>query len=514
MPDPYILLDMDIASARVAKSIEKREKVLVFGDYDVDGACSSAIMKRFYRLVGHDCDVYIPDRAEDGYGPSEAAFKKCIPDNYDLVIFVDCGTASASLIDNLKCDVVIVDHHKQQGELPVAIACVNPHRNEDISGLDMVCAAGLSFMVCVATRRTLRARGFFKDGDPDLKKLVDLAALATVADVVPLIGLSRILVAAGLEVMSTNPSIGVSALMAAAGVEDPNAGRIGFGLGPRINAAGRVGGGTSSEEGALGYELLVCEDVARANILAARLNSLNSERQNVEKTVLEEAKEMAQAQFDGGAKIICVASENWHQGVIGIVAGRLRETFGLPAIVGSITDGIVKGSGRSVPGFDLGSVIIEARSRGFILGGGGHAMACGLSCNVKGWEEFRSFVDERTIWEEAPLPIDCRDASDTISLQKIIEMDIMEPIGQGNPSPVVLIENFPVRMVKPFGKGHIRLLSDRDDLEVLFWRAEDEGISEKLSDLKGKIVSIVGIPKLSEWNGKRKVSVNASDVVL
>lgn len=513
MPDPSVMEDMDIASARLADAIERKESILVFGDYDVDGACSSAIMNRFLRMVGHDCDVYIPDRTEDGYGPSEAAFKKCLPENYDLVVFVDCGTASGSLLDKLSCDVVVVDHHKQQGDLPMVHAVVNPHREDDRSGLDMVCAAGLAFMLCAATRRTLRARGFFENGQPDLKHLLDLAALATVSDVVPLIGLSRILVAGGLEMMRRSPSIGVGALMAAAGVEEPSAGRIGFGLGPRINAAGRVGGGTSSKEGALGFELLVCENEARAGELAARLNSLNSERQAVEKSVLEESMEMAEEQASRGVRIVCVASENWHPGVIGIVAGRLRERFGVPAIVGSIIDEVVKGSGRSVPGFDLGSVIIEARSRGILAGGGGHAMACGLSAEMSSWEEFKAFAAERAEWAEQPIAVDCRERADGVMLEQILDLDIMEPVGQGNPSPVVMFEAFEVRTVKRFGKGHVRLLSDRRDMEALFWRAEDDGLAENLDDLVGKTVSVIGVPRVDEWNGRRKVSINASDIV-
>ena len=513
LPDPSTLQDMDLASLRLAEAIERKEKILVFGDYDVDGACSSAIFTRFVRLVGHDCDVYIPDRAEDGYGPSKPAFEKCKPNDYDLVVFVDCGTASSELLDPLESDVIIVDHHKQQGTLPFVHACVNPHREDDQSDLGMMCAAGLVFLLAVATRRTLRSRDFFQNGEPDLRELLDLAALATVSDVVPLVGVSRILVACGLEVMKIGPSVGVSALMAVAGVEEPSAGRIGFGLGPRINAAGRVGGGSSSEEGALGFELLVCKDEAKAGEIAARLNSLNAERQAVEKTVLEQAMEQAEEQASKGCRIVCVASEDWHQGVIGIVAGRLREKFGVPAIVGAIVDGKVKGSGRSVPGFDLGAVIIEASRRGILEGGGGHAMACGLSCKHSGWDEFVAFANDRAIWSEQPVAVDCRKQARDVQLEDIFALDRMEPVGQGNPAPVVAFEKFKVRMVKPFGKGHVRLLTDRQDMEALFWRAEDEGISDALLGLQGKEVVVIGVPGINEWQGRCKVSINASDVI-
>lgn len=514
LPDPSTLRDMDLASARLADAIERKERILVFGDYDVDGACSSAIVTRFVRMVGHDCAAYIPDRAEDGYGPSAAAFAKCRPEDYDLVVFVDCGTASRDILDPLEPDVVVVDHHKQQGELPFVHACVNPHRDDDESGLGMMCAAGLAFLLAVATRRTLRARGYFADGgEPDLRALLDLAALATVSDVVPLVGVSRILVACGLEVMKAGPSTGVAALMAVAGVEEPSAGRIGFGLGPRINAAGRVGGGSMSEEGALGFELLVCSDAGRAGEIAARLNALNGERQSVEKTVLEQAMDQAEQQARDGARIVCVASQDWHQGVIGIVAGRLREKFGVPAIVAAIVDGKVKGSGRSVPGFDLGSVIIEASKRGVIEGGGGHAMACGLSCRLDGWDDFVAFANERAVWSEQDIAVDCRKDALDVFVEDIEALDRMEPVGQGNPAPVVAFENFKVSRVLPFGKGHIRLLTERRDLEVLFWRAEDEGIADELKALEGREVVVLGVPGINEWQGRKKVSINASDVI-
>ena len=513
LPDPSTLVDMDLASARLADAIERKERILVFGDYDVDGACSSAIMTRFIRMAGHDCTAYIPDRAEDGYGPSQSAFDKCRPEDYDLVIFVDCGTASREILDPLEPDVIVVDHHKQQGDLPFVHACVNPHRDDDRSDLGMMCAAGLVFLLAVATRRTLRAREFFKGTQPDLRELLDLAALATVSDVVPLVGVSRILVACGLQVMKAGPSTGVAALMAVAGVEEPSAGRIGFGLGPRINAAGRVGGGSMSEEGALGYELLVCRDAGRAGEIAARLNALNAERQSVEKTVLEQAMEQAAEQAEKGARIVCVASENWHQGVIGIVAGRLREKFGVPAIVGAIVDGKVKGSGRSVPGFDLGSVIIEANKRGIIEGGGGHAMACGLSCKQSGWDEFVSFANDRAVWSEQEVAVDCRKPALDVFIEDIEALEMMEPMGQGNPAPVVAFDRFRVKMVKSFGKGHVRLLTDRQDMEAIFWRAEDEGLSDRLMGLQGREVVVLGVPGINEWQGRRKVSINASDVI-
>lgn len=513
IPDPFVLKDMDVACSRLADAIMRRERILVFGDYDVDGACSSAILHRFVEMVGGSCTAYIPDRFEDGYGPSLSALAKCSPSDFDLVVFVDCGTASGEIIDGLRTDVIVVDHHKQQGDLPQVVACVNPHRLDDDSGLDMVCAAGLVFMLCVATRRTLRARGFFMDGQPDLRDLLDLAALATVSDVVPLVGLSRILVASGLEAMRRGPSVGVSALMSAAGVEEPSAGRIGFGLGPRINAAGRVGGGTSSSEGALGFELLSCRDANRAAEIASRLNELNAERQAVEKKVLDEAMEQAAVQAEAGAQILCLRSEGWHQGVIGIVAGRVREKFGIPAIVAAVENGNAKGSGRSVPGFDLGGLVIEARSRGLLAGGGGHSMACGLSLPVADWDKFVAFAEAHAAWSDVPIAVDCIESISDVSMEAVSELDLLEPVGQGNPSPVAVFTEFHVKAVKPFGKGHVRLLSRRSDVEALFWRAEDDGILADLEGLLGSTVSLVGVARVDEWQGRRKISINASDII-
>jgi len=515
LPDPSLLRDMDEGAVRLARAVERREKILVFGDYDVDGASSTSVMIRFVDLVGHRADHFIPDRVEHGYGPSQMAFDLCRPNDYDLVIFVDCGTASAELLDDLTCDVIVVDHHKQQGVLPAVVACINPHREDDDSGLGMMCAAGLAFMLCVATRRTMRARGMF-DGkpQPDVRELLDIAALATVADVVPLVGASRLIVSAGLDVMSKKPSVGVAALMAVAGVNEPSSGRIGFALGPRINAAGRVGKGVDGEGGALGVELLTCRDPHRASEIASRLNSLNAERQEVEKGVLLAAMEDAERQVANGARIIGVWSEEWHPGVVGIVAGRIRERFDLPALVGACEKGMIKASGRSVPGLDLGALIVEARACGRLAGGGGHAMACGLSVVREGWDDLMAFLSRKASWQPEPLIVDCRADAGSLSMDDVTSLERLQPVGQGNPSANVVIEGFRISQIRKFGNGHVRLLSDRRDMEALFWRAEDEGLMERLEALVGSTVSLVGVPRVDEWQGRRKVSVDCSDVIV
>lgn len=515
LPDPSSLKDMDEAAVRFAQAVENKEKVLVFGDYDVDGACSSAIIVRFAKMLGFDIDYYIPDRMKEGYGPSEAAFKNSSIHDYDLVIFVDCGTASPDLISSLSSDVIIIDHHQPLDLLPSVVACVNPHRKDDQSGLGMLCAAGVCFMFAVAVRRTLRARGFFKNNSiPDVRKLLDLAALATVADVVPLVGVSRLLVANGLKTMSDDPCEGMSALMSVSGVKEPTAGRIGFALGPRINAGGRVGMGSTSEEGALGARLLICDDHKEAVELATRLDVMNGERQQVQESALEQAMEQAENQIENGARIICVWGSSWHAGVVGIVAGRVRERFNCPAIVGSESEGIIKASGRSVPGFDLGALIAESRATGKLIAGGGHAMACGLSCEKSKWDDLRAFLDKHAIWEAQPLVVDCMADARKIKLDDISNLDRIQPTGQGNPSVVSLFYNFHVSRVLGFGKNHVRLLNDRSDMEAIFWRAGEDGFDEKLNSLIGNTIGLIGSAGINEWNGISKISITAEDVLL
>ena len=515
LADPCVLEDMDIAAVRLADALAKRERILVFGDYDVDGACSTSIIVRFCRLMGHDADYFIPDRIEHGYGPSPKALADAKADEYDLVIFVDCGTAASGVIEGMTADVLIVDHHKPHGDLPAVFACVNPHRDDDSSGLGMLCAAGLAFMLCIAARRTLRTNGGFAlSEEPDLRGLLDLVAIATVADVVPLVGASRLLLAAGLAILDRAPSPGPKALMDVAGVSEVTAGRLGFALGPRINAAGRVGRGSGFDGGAKGVALLLSEDGTEAAILASELNGLNAERQEIEQQALEEALRDAEKQVDDGARIICVWSRDWHPGVVGIVAGRVRERFDRPAIVGSSDGETIKASGRSVPGFDLGQLVIEARSQGFLSSGGGHAAACGLGCLEASWSDLRAFLHDHASWEPKPVAIDCRAAARRLNVPHTEALDLLQPFGQGNPSVSCILEGFEVCEVKAFGQGHVRLLSARKDLEVLFWRAESEGLAYQLSQLRGQVISVVGVPKINEWNGRKKVSFEASDVLL
>lgn len=515
MPSPQLLADMIPAAHRLARAVRKKEKVVVFGDYDVDGASSSALIAKWFKGLGVDASMYIPDRLTEGYGPSVKAVERALANGADLMICVDCGTASAEVLEDAQADVVVIDHHKQQGDLPQVVAVVNPHRNDCTSGLGMLCATALAFLVVTAATRKLYDDGDLPENAPPLRSLLDLVALATVADVVPLVGPSRLFVSKGLEVMAKSPSVGISALMSVSGVQEVSAGKIGFALGPRVNAGGRVGEGSLSEDGALGARLLATEDEIEAASLAARLDAMNKERQEVEKTCLEEAIAMGDEQAATGVSIITVFGKGWHPGVVGIVAGRLRERFDMPALVGALDGGVIKGSGRSIAGFDLGAVIVEAKKRGLLETGGGHAMACGFGCRADAWADFEKYARRRAEWKPEPLTIDCMVGADKVSMEGIESLNLLEPVGQGNPSVKAAISGMTVKSVQQLRGGHVKinLAHAYGMIEGLWWRARDEGYEETLLGMTGVSVIAVGAPKVDEWQGRRKISLELSDII-
>lgn len=514
LPNPSNLMDMDEASVRFATAIINKEKILVFGDYDVDGACSTSLIVKFAKELGLDVDFYIPDRITEGYGPSKEAFDNSSINDYDLVIFVDCGTTSSALIDNLNPDVIIIDHHQALDILPICVACVNPHRIDDKSGMGMLCAAGLCFMFIMAVRRTLRSEGYFNNRDiPDLRNYLDIAALATVADVVPLVGVSRTLVYNGLKVMDTNPSEAIKALMSAAGVKEASAGRIGFALGPRINAAGRVGSGSTESDGALGTKLLISDDTEYCREISSKLNAMNKERQDVEKKALEDAMELASEQVASGVKIICLWNSDWHPGIVGIVAGRIKEKYDMPTIIGSESDNIIKASGRSISGFDLGALIAECRKRGLLIGGGGHAMACGLSIDASNWEEFVQYLNDNAHWTANPSIIDTSINVDDLDIDKVNDLDKIQPTGQGNPSVVSLINNFKVAKTSIFSNNHVKLSAYNSNAEVIFWNAAEDETLKDIFKCEGKTISIIGSVSINRWNDRERIQIIGSDII-
>ncbi|HXF52489.1 MAG TPA: single-stranded-DNA-specific exonuclease RecJ, partial [Hyphomicrobiaceae bacterium] len=396
MPNPSVLRDMDRAACRLADAIQLRQTIAVFGDYDVDGAASSALLQRYLAHHGLAARIYIPDRLAEGYGPNVEALQRLFGDGAQLIVTVDCGTTSFEPLADarrLGADVVVIDHHQADEHLPEACAIVNPNRQDDLSNLGYLCAAGLTFMVLVAVTRELRARGLYGQRlpEPNLLQLLDLVALATVCDMVPLTGLNRAYVSRGLAVMASRRNVGLRALLDAAGTNQaPTPYTLGFILGPRINAGGRIG------NAALGARLLAIDDETEAVKIAVTLDRLNRERKAIEAAMLAEAVAMAERQLeaDAGTPLLLVGSQDWHKGVVGLVASRLVERFGRPACAIAWEREEGTGSLRSVCGVDIGSAVRAAVARGLLVKGGGHAMAAGLTVERGRFEEARAFLSE------------------------------------------------------------------------------------------------------------------------
>ena len=462
LPDPSSLADMDAAAERIARAAAAGETVGVFGDYDVDGACSGAIMALLLRGLGCPVLTHVPDRAREGYGPNAPALQSLARRGASLVICVDCGTAAEEQLACLRgcADVVVLDHHKAEGPPPAVVATVNPNRLDCGSGLAHLCAAGVAFLTAVAVVRALRRTGFFlARAEPDLIAMLDLVALATVCDVMPLTGLNRALVAQGLKVMARRERPGMAALLevaqAARPHERPNAFTLGFGLGPRINAAGRVG------ESDLGLRLLLCDDADEARALARRLDALNATRQEVEAAMLDDAMAQAAGQAGQGRPTLLAFGERWHPGVAGIVAGRIKERHNRPACVAAVSDGLAKGSGRSVSGLDLGAAVIAARQAGILATGGGHAMAAGFSLPVERLAEFHAFLDDRLaaasgLPSAADLQIEGTLSVAAATAELARHVVRLAPFGPGNAEPTFVLRHARVTRADRVGRegGH------------------------------------------------------------
>jgi single-stranded-DNA-specific exonuclease len=468
MPDPSIFRDMDTAAERLADAVVAGEKVTIFGDYDVDGATSAALMVRVLRDLGLAPATYIPDRLMEGYGPSGEALVRIARGGSSLIVTVDCGAQAFEALDMARAaevDVVVVDHHKCAAALPHALALVNPNRLDEGEGAahGHLAAVGVAFLLAAALVRTLRARGFFGDrAEPRLLDLLDLVALGTVADVAQLKGLNRAFVAQGLKVMAARRNIGLNALIEAARLtRAPTASDLGFALGPRINAGGRVG------KADLGVRLLTTSDMSEARAIAGELDRLNEERRAIEAAVQEAAETLA-----GGDNraVLVAAGEGWHPGVIGIVAGRLKEKLGRPAIVIALdAAGVGKGSGRSITGVDLGAAVLAAKDSGLLVAGGGHAMAAGLTIAADRIEAFAQFLDARLAEpiaravETRALLVDALLAPGGVTPALVESFEAGGPYGAGWPAPRVAAG--PVRVIKAdmVGNGHVRAIVAGDD---------------------------------------------------
>ncbi|MFD2251890.1 single-stranded-DNA-specific exonuclease RecJ [Pseudochelatococcus lubricantis] len=524
MPDPSTLVAMDEAAARIARAVARREKVAILGDYDVDGACSSALLGLFLARGGVDFVVRIPDRVVDGYGPNLAAIRELHEAGCTLLVTVDCGVASFEPLAEarrLGMDVVVLDHHQAGVELPQAVAVVNPNRQDDLSGLGHLCAAGVVFMALVAVQRALRQAGFWRQtagGEPDLLADLDLVALATVADVVPLVGLNRAFVQQGLAVMRQRRRPGLTALLDVSGLSGPpEAWHLGFLLGPRINAGGRIG------DSALGTTLLMAREPHEAARIATELNTLNAERQVVERLAVEEAVAMAERQLaEGDPPVLVVASPGWHPGVVGLVAARVKERFNRPAFAIALDDrGGGTGSGRSIPGADIGRAVRRMVEEGIAVKGGGHAMAAGVTLGRDGVAAFGERLsavlaeDVGRAGEGEALGINAALTAGGATPELVAGISRAGPYGAGNPEPVFAFGHHMLTEATVVGANHVRVrlrAGDGASLGGMVFRAADQPLGQALLSLKGQPVHAAGTLALDNWGGRTQVSLRLLDV--
>lgn len=528
MPDPSVLRDMDKAADRVARAIRDGEKVAVFGDYDVDGATSTALLNRFFRAVGQQLRVYIPDRIEEGYGPNLPALLKLKEEGIDLVVTVDCGVTSFDPLHGAVAaglEVVVVDHHKAEPRLPEVTAVVNPNRMDEPAGgpLSTLAAVGVTFLLIVAVNRVLRGSGFYSKGiaEPDLMSWLDIVALGTVCDVVPLVGLNRAFVAQGLRVMGKRANIGISALADVAGVNEAmDAYHAGYIIGPRVNAGGRVG------RADLGTRLLATESPAEAADLAKELHAFNAERRAIEAAVLEDAIALMETSVDDSPELVLAVGEGWHPGVIGIVASRLKDRFNRPACVVALDGTLGKASGRSVRGVDLGSAIIAARQAGLLVAGGGHAMAAGFTVEREKIDDLRAFLRERIarqLEDTGPLvPSLSLDGALSVrgaNTDLMRHLERLAPYGTGNSEPRFAVTD--ARIVKADvvgGEGkHVRCIltgNDGSRLKSIAFRAMDSDLGPALLQSGGRPMHLAGTLRPDRWNGNDGVQLLIDDAAV
>jgi single-stranded-DNA-specific exonuclease len=518
LPDPSVLENMDRAAARVADALERGEGIAIFGDYDVDGATSSALLRRYLRAAGGDPRIYIPDRMREGYGPNPDAMRALAAEGAKLIVTVDCGTQSHAALQAARdagADVVVCDHHQQGAQLPPAYAVVNPNTRADGSGLTQLCAAGVAFLLAIAINRDLRRRGWFtaERPEPNLMPLVSLAALATIADVVPLTGPNRALVVSGLKAMRDTPFAGLAALMQVGGMKAaPEPYHLGFVLGPRVNAGGRVG------DCGLGAELLSTDDPHVAARIAAELDRLNRERQAIEALILEEALQLAEVQSGQGRRVIVLWREGWHAGVVGIVAGRIKDRFNKPAVVIGFEGGYGKGSARSVPGADIGAAMTAAREAGLLLAGGGHAMAAGLTVTPDKVEALCVFLEKglgsATSADAPVLDLDGVVAGASLSPALVGQIAAAGPFGTGNPEPVFALADQTIVFSKLAGQDHVRFVGQGPDgvrTAGIAFRSASTPLGEALLKPKGRPLHLAGVLNVSDWNGRQTVEMRLHD---
>ena len=524
MPDPSSLTAMDAAAARLADAIERRDSIAIFGDYDVDGATSTALLATFLRLAGIEPLIHIPDRIFEGYGPNVAAIQSLAERGAKLLVTVDCGTTSHEPLAQaakLGLDAIVIDHHQADEQLPPAVAVVNPNRLDDVSHLGHLAAVGVTFVTLVAVNRELRRRGFWHvlRPEPDLLDLVHLVALGTVADVVPLRGLNRAFVAKGLIAMRRREHAGLTALMDVARLSGPpEPWHLGFMLGPRINAGGRIG------RADLGARLLMTEDPVEAAQLAAELDHLNRERQTIEQATIAEAEAEAMAALgieEKGA-VVVTAAAGWHPGVVGLVAARLKERFGRPAFAIALEPGDTgTGSGRSIPGVDLGRAVRHAVAEGLLVKGGGHAMAAGVTLKKGALGAFRAYLeatlaaDVEAARRDDSLLIDGAVSAAGANLELHATIARAGPFGAGNAEPIIALPGHTIAYADPVGQAHVRVRLRAGDgafVNAIAFRAAGQRLGDALLKGRGQSVHVAGCLAVDRWQGESRVQMRIIDV--
>ncbi len=520
LPNPNSLLDMEKSSLRTLEAIRNKEKIGVFGDYDVDGATSTALLGRYFDELKLNYEIYIPDRKTEGYGPSIKGFKELIEKNVKVIFTVDCGTLSFEAIDyakNNNIDVIVLDHHQSEISLPKAYSVVNPNRLDDKSNLQYLCAAGVSFMFLVSINRQLRLIDWFKKNstnEPNLINYLDLVSLGTVCDVVPLVGLNRAIVKQGLKILKAKENLGLKTLLNICKIEtNPSIYHLGYILGPRINAGGRVG------KCSHGANLLLNSNPKEVFKLATELDQYNKERKMLEKDLIEKILIDSKTKFED--PILILQGKDWHEGIIGIVASRLKDKFNKPAIIISINGDIGKASARSIVGFDIGSAIIAAVQEKILLKGGGHKMAGGFSINVSNIEKFKQFIFRQfkkineDLTQQKPLFLDSKIAPSAINLEFYDKINVLSPFGSGNPEPRFIIENLKPANSKIVGDKHIKSVligAEGTSIKTIAFNAADNELGAYLLKKNNKSFNIAGKLSLNEWRGQKNVEFIIDDI--
>lgn len=519
LPNPSSFLDLDKASELLINMIIENKKIYIFGDYDVDGAASSSMLSQYLSKFKVKHDIYIPDRIRDGYGPSVESFKKIIEGGVDLIITLDCGTTSFEAIEYAKKNnvkVIIIDHHKSSETLPIADAIINPNRLDEKDDFYYLCAAGVLFIFLVSLNSKLRKIKYFNDHnqEPDLFNFLDLVMLATVCDVVPLINLNRSFVHQGLKIISNRNNLGIKTLVDYSKINKKiSTYEVGYVLGPKINAGGRIG------KSNLGVRLLNSKDAEEAYLISTELHNLNLKRKDIEKKAVEEAIDLAEK--DSNLPAIIVSSKNWHEGVIGIVASRLKDHFGKPSFVISVNGNLGKGSARSVHGFDIGMLLIKCSQLGIILKGGGHPMAGGFTIDLKNTDQFKQEIFSQ-INKKNKIDISNEILLDSyIDVQAVNEdflnkISILEPFGSGNREPTFAIENMEISKVLSTDSNHIKAIfkSGNKYLNTICFNSKNKVLGQYLLNAKNKKYNLAGKIQLNEWNNKRDIEFVIEDIQL